>query len=76
MKNFRKIKVDTTSVETDEVRDVIGRFEVFGVPTVIFMDEKGREVPEIRMEGFVTAAEFLDVLRSSRLKRYLSPGKH
>jgi len=68
LRSFRKIKVDATSADTDEVRDVIRRFEVFGVPTVIFLDEKGLEVPGLRMNGFVGPDEFVDSIRSSGLE--------
>jgi len=67
LKNFRRIKVDTTSVETDEIRDAISRFEVFGVPTVIFMDAQGAEVRDMRMNGFVSPEEFAAAVRASRL---------
>ncbi len=67
LKGFRRIKVDSTSVDTDEIRDVIGRFDVFGVPTVVFLDPKGAEVTELRMNGFVPPEEFLAAVGSSRL---------
>jgi len=67
LKHFRKIKVDATSVDTAGIRDAISRFEVFGVPTVIFLDEKGREVKDLRMNGYVPPDAFVDYVRSSRL---------
>lgn len=62
---FRKIKVDATSVDTQETLEVIRRFEVFGVPTIIFLDEKGREVKGLRMNGYVSPGEFVSSVRSS-----------
>ena len=70
LQHFRKIKVDTTSVDTDETREAIRRFDVFGVPTIIFLDEKGREVPSLRVNGFVAPEEFINSVRSSGLKKY------
>ena len=67
LKDFRKIKVNATSVDTDEVRDAVHQFDVFGVPTVIFIDEKGNEVKDLRMNGFVAADVFVDSVRSSGL---------
>lgn len=64
---FRKIKVDTTSEEAEETREVISRFAVFGVPTIIFLDEKGLEVPGLRMNGFVPPEEFASAIRASEL---------
>ena len=66
MKGLRKIKVDVTSVETEEIREAVRQFNVFGVPTVIFIDEKGREIKDLRVNGFVSAEEFLGSLRSAR----------
>lgn len=70
LEHFRKIKVDATSVETKEIEAVIQKFEVFGVPTVIFIDEKGSEAEELRMNGFVPAKEFIAAIRSSRFKKH------
>ena len=70
LQHFRKIKVDTTSVDTDETREAIRRFDVFGVPTIICLDEKGREVPSLRVNGFVAPEEFINSVRSSGLKKY------
>jgi len=64
MKDFRKIKVDVTSVDTEVIREVVRQFNVFGVPTVIFIDGKGREIKDLRVNGFVSAEEFLRALRS------------
>ncbi len=62
---FRKVKVDTTSVEAKEIEDVVRRFGVYGVPTIIFLDERGQEIDDIRMTGYVPPEEFVQQLRSS-----------
>ncbi|MDD5226027.1 MAG: cytochrome c biogenesis protein CcdA [Candidatus Omnitrophica bacterium] len=67
LRSFRKIKVNATSVDTDEIREAIRRFEVFGVPTIIFLDPKGLEVQDLRMNGFVGPEEFVNAVRSSSL---------
>ncbi len=64
---FRKIKVDATSADTDETREAVRRFDVLGVPTIVFLDEKGREVPSLRMNGFVGPEEFVSAVRESAL---------
>ena len=65
--HFRKIKVDTTSVDTDEIREAVRKFDIFGVPTVIFLNEKGLEAQDLRMNGYVSPEEFVKDVRSSRL---------
>jgi len=67
---FRKIKVDATSADTEEISEVIRRFDIFGVPTILFLDEKGAEVPDLRMNGFVGPEEFMSAVRSSVLGKY------
>jgi thiol:disulfide interchange protein DsbD len=67
LQNFRKIKVNATSIDTEAVREIISRFDVFGVPTIIFLDEKGREVQGLRMNGFVPPEEFVEYVRGSGL---------
>jgi thiol:disulfide interchange protein DsbD len=74
LQRFRKIKVDVTSVDTDEAREAIRRFDVFGVPTIIFLDEKGLEVPGLRMNGFVSPKEFVSAVRSSELENIPEDG--
>jgi thiol:disulfide interchange protein DsbD len=68
---FRRIKVDTTDGNTEEIKEAILRFDVFGVPTVLFLDGQGVEVPELRMNGFVPPGEFIEAVQSSRLANTL-----
>ena len=71
LKSFRKIKVNATSADTEEIRDVARRFNVFGVPTVIFLDEKGSEVQNARIDGFVDPEEFMRDVHASGLTKYV-----
>lgn len=56
---FVRLKVDATNPDTPEALEPIERFEVLGVPTILFLDPKGKEVPKTRITGFVPAREFL-----------------
>jgi thiol:disulfide interchange protein DsbD len=56
---FVRLKVDATNPDTSEALEPIERFEILGVPTVLFLDEGGKEVPKTRITGFVPAREFL-----------------
>ncbi len=71
LRNFRKIKVDATSADDEEVRELIRLFDVFGVPTVIFLDGKGIEVSALRMIGFIMPGEFIEALRASELGKHI-----
>ncbi len=59
---FVRLKVDATNPNTPEAMEPINRFEILGVPTVLFLDPKGNEVHQSRITGYVSAAEFLKTL--------------
>lgn len=67
LRDFRKVKVDVTSVDTDEAREVVRQFDVSGVPTIIFIDAQGLEVESLRMNGYVSAGELVAAVRDSSL---------
>ena len=66
LKRFRRIKVDTTSVDTAEIEEVVRKFNVYGIPSIFFMDASGLEVEELRITGFVSPEELLGAVRASR----------
>lgn len=68
---FRRVKVDTTYLNDDVTKRLVEDFGVVGVPTVIFLDEQGKEVDEMRISGFVGPHELLDSLRSGPLNHHL-----
>jgi len=59
---FVAVKLDGTDA-SDAFTDQAARFGVVGMPTVVFLDAKGREVPE-RVTGAVPAGEMLERLRA------------
>jgi len=59
---FVKVKVDGTET-TDEVAAIQERYEVQGMPTVVFIDSDGKQVKE-RVMGAVQAEEMLERLRA------------
>lgn len=68
--NFRKVKVNATYSDDEEVNALATKFGVFGVPTIIFLDTQGREVEEMRLGGFIPPREFLEVVHSGPLRAY------
>ena len=62
LQDFVRLKIDATDPESMPAREVIAAFEVEGLPTVIFLDEDGIEIPEARLFGFVSAGDILKVL--------------
>ena len=60
---FEMFRADVTR-ETDDTSDLVDRFGVHGVPTVIVFDRAGNEVR--RFVGYVGSAEMLAAMRAIR----------
>ncbi|MDI6401075.1 cytochrome c biogenesis protein CcdA [Balneolaceae bacterium ANBcel3] len=56
---FVRLKVDLTHFDSPESEEIRRAYNVAGVPTIVFLDENGREVTEARVVGFLGADEFL-----------------
>ncbi len=63
---FVLLKADLTSFESGPVRDLRARFEVVGVPTVVFIDGRGVERKDLRVYGFEDSGAFLARMRQVR----------
>ncbi len=56
---FLMIKVDLTKKGDSDPVQLLDKYHVKGVPTVIFLDSKGNEIKELRVLDFMPADEFL-----------------
>ncbi|MDZ7694995.1 MAG: cytochrome c biogenesis protein CcdA [Balneolaceae bacterium] len=54
---YRTIKVDLTDYESPEAEAIRKKFDVKGVPTIIFLNENGKEIKGVRIVGFVGPGE-------------------
>jgi len=63
---FALLKADLTQFESSEVRQIRDRFDVIGVPTLVFIDGQGNERKDLRVYGFEDAGTFLARLRQVR----------
>ncbi|HEY4230866.1 MAG TPA: cytochrome c biogenesis protein CcdA [Thermoanaerobaculia bacterium] len=52
-------KADMTQARAEETIALAQQYEILGVPTVIFLDESGKERRELRLVGFEEPGEFL-----------------
>ena len=52
-------KADMTQARAEETIALAQQYEILGVPTVIFLDEAGKERRELRLVGFEEPGEFL-----------------
>jgi thiol:disulfide interchange protein DsbD len=60
---FDMLRADITR-ETEETSELVDRYEVHGVPTLIFFNSSGDEVR--RLVGYVGSVEMLEVMRGIR----------
>jgi thiol:disulfide interchange protein DsbD len=58
-RDFVMIKVDLTQKGNPEHERLLGRYGVKGVPTVIFLDNQGREYHNLRLLDFLPAEQML-----------------
>ncbi|CAG1002466.1 partial Thiol:disulfide interchange protein DsbD, partial [Rhodocyclaceae bacterium] len=54
---------------SDEDKALLKRFGLFGPPGIIFFDAQGREIPNLRVVGYMAAAQFLPILKSAQAGR-------
>ncbi|MDE2026967.1 MAG: thioredoxin family protein [Candidatus Omnitrophica bacterium] len=53
------LRVDVTNMDDPKANDMIEKYHVIGLPTVIFLDSRGHEIKEARVEGERTKNEFV-----------------
>ncbi|GAB4342470.1 MAG: protein-disulfide reductase DsbD [Calditrichia bacterium] len=63
-KNFVMMKVDLTKANTPENIALKERFQIKGVPTLVFITPDGVEHKDKRVVGFMEAEEFLPILQA------------
>ncbi len=62
-KRIVMIKIDLTSGADTAHQELLKRFQVKGVPTVIFLDGEGSERGELRLVDYLSPDEFLNSMR-------------
>lgn len=59
-REFVRLKVDLTHFDSPEAENLRKRFNIAGVPTIIFLDRTGEEVTSSRVVGYIPPAEFIE----------------
>ncbi len=59
LSGFATLRIDATREVSPEAQELLERFEVYGVPTLLVFDAQGRECPACRIDGFVNPKAFL-----------------
>ena len=62
---FVTLKADLTQHGSPEVRAVRKKYDIRGVPTIVFIDAGGKERTELRAVQFIDKAEFLRRLNAT-----------
>lgn len=57
--SFLRMKVDLTHFDSKEAEQLRSKFDIAGVPTILFLDVNGEEVTEARVVGFEAPERFL-----------------
>jgi thiol:disulfide interchange protein DsbD len=70
--DFTMIKVDVTGKSDAQTEALLRRFDVKGVPTVVFIDRQGNEKPELRLVDYLPPEKFLE--RMERIKQMRAEG--
>jgi len=63
-KNFLVMRVDLTTQKPFQ-KELLKRYNVTGVPTIIFIDKDGREKRNLRVEAMVDTSEFLRAMKQA-----------
>ncbi|UCG52419.1 MAG: thioredoxin family protein [Candidatus Latescibacterota bacterium] len=65
---FLTVKADLTETASPEVAKIRKEYSIKGVPTIVFLDKKGKERKDLRVFGFVDKNEFLKRVSSLKTK--------
>jgi thiol:disulfide interchange protein DsbD len=66
LNRFVRVKADLTAPNDETTKRLTKQYAILGVPTMIFLDANGNEVPGLRTTGFEPPEKFLARLRQVR----------
>jgi thiol:disulfide interchange protein DsbD len=62
-RKFVTIRLDLTHRHPDQ-EEILSRYQVKGVPTIVFVNRKGEEVPGLRIEELVDKTQFIERMKA------------
>lgn len=65
LERFSRLKVDLTNPNDPAIDALLEKFEIMGVPTILFLDEKGEEIQSARVTGFIPAKDLIEILNEA-----------
>jgi thiol:disulfide interchange protein DsbD len=63
-KNFVMVKVDVTKGGNPFHEELLQKYKVKGVPTIVFLDADGQERTDLRLVDYLPADKFLSHMRN------------
>jgi len=63
LKKVTTLRVDATNMDDPKVNEMIEKYHVIGLPTIIFLDSQGQEIKKARVEGDRSRDELLKILQ-------------
>ena len=67
--DFLRMKVDLTHFDSKRAEKLRQKYDIAGVPTIMFLDADGNEFTDARVVGFLNADEFLKKVNSVKKKQ-------
>jgi thiol:disulfide interchange protein DsbD len=61
-RNFIMVKADLTKEGSPQVQHLKEKYNIKGVPTLVFVDSNDQEIPGTRVFGYITAERFLEIM--------------
>lgn len=65
-KRFAAFKADLTQGDDEKSKELVKRYGIIGVPTIVFIDAKGSEIRELRLTGFEKPEPFVERMKKAR----------
>tara|TARA_R110000803_G_scaffold71808_3_gene135201 strand:+ start:20454 stop:22298 length:1845 start_codon:yes stop_codon:yes gene_type:complete len=58
LSNTLLLQIDLTDTGSEDSLELMSHFDIFGLPSILFFDKQGNELPQRRVTGFMAADEF------------------
>ncbi|MCB9799189.1 MAG: thioredoxin family protein [Candidatus Omnitrophica bacterium] len=63
LQTLRRFKADLTEPSSEMLRSIMEKYDVIGVPTVLFVDREGETMEGFRISGFIPPKEMLAIFK-------------
>lgn len=67
-REFVMVKADLTESGSAEAREMLDRYRVKGVPTIVFLDRAGTEAVELRQTKEISASQLIELMRQVKAR--------